>query len=339
MPDEQSTSKNPLDLGHLDKLLDERDYGTATPPHCRDREEKGCVRPGASVHLAGLAKRTDLNGQGGVVAEYKLKKERWAVEVGGESVLVRPKNLIVDATQPEGMSSATEWLAENVPPGLRFMPLLPPQEDQEKMITLGMCTLPDKHDQSVATREAAQLMEVYAQSKAAGKAWTPPKDAGVADEPAEKGPHVNIRFVTKLAHIRITDEAIRLPTSLTPSGLSELVNQLLSPNLGTNPPRPFNFLLAGEPMRGTLLDGLEKHGLTGRIASEEAVLIEYAERPAPPQPPPAASPAATAGPGGEGDEWELVSKADAKADVGRVAAGRADDARKVLPSTSDPRPP
>ena len=49
-------------------------YGTATPPHCRDREETGVIRPGAHVRIVGLESRSDLNGTNGVVLDYSYQK-------------------------------------------------------------------------------------------------------------------------------------------------------------------------------------------------------------------------------------------------------------------------
>ena len=56
-------------------------YGTATPPHCRDREETGVIRPGAHVRIVGLESRSDLNGTNGVVLDYSYQKARWAVQM------------------------------------------------------------------------------------------------------------------------------------------------------------------------------------------------------------------------------------------------------------------
>ena len=68
-------------------------YGTATPPHCRDREETGVIRPGAHVRIVGLESRSDLNGTNGVVLDYSYQKARWAVRMQHEAVRVKPSNL------------------------------------------------------------------------------------------------------------------------------------------------------------------------------------------------------------------------------------------------------
>ena len=82
-----------------DALQEMYDYGTMTPPHCRDREESGCIRPRAHVTLVGLKSRGDLNGCGAVVGSaYSTAKDRWPVELdSGESILVKPENIRVAA--------------------------------------------------------------------------------------------------------------------------------------------------------------------------------------------------------------------------------------------------
>ena len=100
--------------------------------------------------------------------------------------------------------------------------------------------------------------------------------SGVAAESAE--PQVQARFTTNLdARWRVTDSPIQLPTRLTRDGLSEVVNHLLGDN---HQPRPFDFLLNGELLRGSLAKGLVRHGLTG----EAVITLEYVECIPPPQP-------------------------------------------------------
>ena len=102
------------------------EYGVRTPLHCRDREETGCIRDGASVRIVGLSRRQDLNMAECVVQRYIAAKERWAVThtETGESVLVRPSNLRVERVQPQHVPSADQWLKENAPQGGH--PQLPP---------------------------------------------------------------------------------------------------------------------------------------------------------------------------------------------------------------------
>lgn len=93
-------------------------------------------------------------------------------------------------------------------------------------------------------------------------------------------PQCQVRFTTRDERWRVTDAPIDLPTRLTRAGLSEVVNHLLS---GINPshtPRPFDFLLEGELLRGTVAKGLLKHKLSG----EAAAVLEYVECVPPPRP-------------------------------------------------------
>ena len=108
-------------------------YGTRVPPHCRDRDEEGVIRPGCHVNIKGLQGRTDLNGKMGIVGHYfDAEKLRWAVEMAdtGEGVKVRPSNICVAPSQPAGVSSAEEWLKAVVPEGMKFPPKLSTDEAQ-----------------------------------------------------------------------------------------------------------------------------------------------------------------------------------------------------------------
>lgn len=136
---------------------------TKTPPHCRDREETGVIRPTAHVRVVGLQNRSDLNGRCAVIAgDYHLQKERWPVQVdSGESVMVKSSNIRVDAIQPAHVPSAKAWLAANVPPGMKFMPKMPP-------IRLpGMPPLPTAEEKQQEGRQAARSMAAYAKRNAA----------------------------------------------------------------------------------------------------------------------------------------------------------------------------
>ena len=101
-------------------------YGTTTPPHCRDREETGVIRPGAHVRIVGLESRSDLNGTNGVVLDYSYQKARWAVQTEREAVMVKPDNLRVDQKQPAGVPTAKSYLEKITPPGMQFTPQMPP---------------------------------------------------------------------------------------------------------------------------------------------------------------------------------------------------------------------
>ncbi len=99
----------------------------------------------------------------------------------------------------------------------------------------------------------------------------------MASSSAPDEPQVEVRFTTRLEEHRVTDAPIQLPTRLTRAGLSEVVNHLLG---SEHTPRPFDFLLEGTLLRGSLARGLERHGLSG----ESAAVLEYIECVPPPQP-------------------------------------------------------
>lgn len=90
-------------------------------------------------------------------------------------------------------------------------------------------------------------------------------------------PHTSVRFTTKLEpRWVVSDTPLDLPTRLSRYGLSEVVNHLL----GASPARPFDFLLDGELLRGSLGKALAARGLSG----ESTITLEYIELLAPPQP-------------------------------------------------------
>ena len=60
-----------------------------------------------------------------------------------------------------------------------------------------------------------------------------------------------------------------------------LVDDILNSADAMHAPRPFDFLLNGELVRGTLAKGLERHGLSG----EAVALLEYVECVPPPRSP------------------------------------------------------
>jgi hypothetical protein len=125
------TSSIPLDGKFEEGLRKMFDYGMRTPPHCRDREDTGVIRPGARVRLVGLSARGDLNGEHAEVKNsYDVAKGRWAVRLAsGECVRVKPSNIRVDAEQPACVPSAAQWLLENTPPGREYRPPKPPIVD------------------------------------------------------------------------------------------------------------------------------------------------------------------------------------------------------------------
>jgi len=80
---------------------------------------------------------------------------------------------------------------------------------------------------------------------------------------------LQVRFVTKLASLRVADTPFALPASLTRYGLSEVVNHLL----GLERPRVFDFLIDGEFLRTSLQKYLASKG----SSTESVVTIEYVE--------------------------------------------------------------
>ena len=137
------------------------EYGIATPPHCRDREETGVIRPGARAHIVGLSSRQELNGTPAVIGVYDTDKGRWAVQTeGGERIRVKASNIRVDSRQPDSVPAAADWLRDNVPPGLKFAPKMPP------IHMPGMPPPLSAEEEQLATRETATLMAAYALARA-----------------------------------------------------------------------------------------------------------------------------------------------------------------------------
>jgi len=90
---------------------------------------------------------------------------------------------------------------------------------------------------------------------------------------------LQVRFVTQLdERWRVTDAPIQLPTRLTRAGLSEVINHLLE----TETARPFDFLINGELLRGSVGKALVRHELSG----ETVVTLEYVDCVPPPHPEP-----------------------------------------------------
>ena len=93
-------------------------------------------------------------------------------------------------------------------------------------------------------------------------------------------PQLSVRFTTQLEHLSVTDAPIQLPTRLSRAGLSEVVNHLLATLDSSHVPRPFDFLLNNELVRGPLGEALARHGLSG----EAVATLEYVECLPPPRP-------------------------------------------------------
>lgn len=93
-------------------------------------------------------------------------------------------------------------------------------------------------------------------------------------------PQLSARFTTHLEQLRVTDAPIQIPTRLTRAGLSEVVNHLLAALDASHTQRPFDFLLNGTLVRGSIGEALGRHGLSG----EAVVTLEYVECLPPPRP-------------------------------------------------------
>jgi len=50
--------------------------------------------PGVPVHVCGLQSRPSLNGCAGFLMEWFPDKERWAVQLGQETLLLRTMNIV-----------------------------------------------------------------------------------------------------------------------------------------------------------------------------------------------------------------------------------------------------
>mmetsp|Transcript_12972 Transcript_12972/g.17086 ORF Transcript_12972/g.17086 Transcript_12972/m.17086 type:complete len:432 (-) Transcript_12972:142-1437(-) len=85
-----------------------------------------------------------------------------------------------------------------------------------------------------------------------------------SDDETEK---IRVKFVTKLASIRVTEMPIAVPINLGRYGLSEVVNHLLD----KSPPIPFEFLIENRLLRIPL----EKYMQGAGISGESVVTLEY----------------------------------------------------------------
>ena len=100
-------------------------YGVRTPPHCRDSDETGVIRPNAVVEIVGLRARSDLNGQTARVERYSLDAGRWEVHLDtGPGIRCKPGNMRVKTKQPADVVTADRYLEQITPPGTRYRPRL-----------------------------------------------------------------------------------------------------------------------------------------------------------------------------------------------------------------------
>eukprot|EP00929_Paragymnodinium_shiwhaense_P120391 TRINITY_DN92318_c0_g1_i1.p1 TRINITY_DN92318_c0_g1~~TRINITY_DN92318_c0_g1_i1.p1 ORF type:complete len:389 (-),score=59.30 TRINITY_DN92318_c0_g1_i1:177-1238(-) len=55
---------------------------------------RASLKPGVPVHVHGLQSRPDLNESAGFLKEWFPDRQRWAVEVGGETLLLKPESVV-----------------------------------------------------------------------------------------------------------------------------------------------------------------------------------------------------------------------------------------------------
>jgi ribosome biogenesis protein YTM1 len=87
---------------------------------------------------------------------------------------------------------------------------------------------------------------------------------------------IEVKFITKLDQLRVTEKPFRVPISLGRAGLSGVINHLLS----LDPPKPFDFLIGNELLRTSLAKFVGEK----QITTETGLVIEYIELAAAPNP-------------------------------------------------------
>ena len=86
-----------------------------------------------------------------------------------------------------------------------------------------------------------------------------------------------VRLVTKLDHVSVSDSALTVPGSLDCAGLDNLVRGLLS----REDQLEFDWLCLGEILRGSLGEHVIKRT---DITAETVIELEYIEKKLPPEP-------------------------------------------------------
>ena len=86
-----------------------------------------------------------------------------------------------------------------------------------------------------------------------------------------------VRLVTKLDHVSVSDSALTVPGSLDCAGLDNLVQGLLS----REDQLEFDWLCLGEILRGSLAEHVIKRT---DITAETVIELEYIEKKLPPEP-------------------------------------------------------
>ncbi|CAN6671330.1 ribosome biogenesis protein Ytm1p [Trichomonascus vanleenenianus] len=95
---------------------------------------------------------------------------------------------------------------------------------------------------------------------------------------SEEERRVAIQLVTRDETLKVSDKPIYVPVGLKRYGLSEIVNQLLEREEDDEKPIPFDFLIDGELLRGSLDKYLVDHGLS----AENSLTLEYTRSILPP---------------------------------------------------------
>ena len=90
-------------------------------------------------------------------------------------------------------------------------------------------------------------------------------------------PQYQVRLVTKLPDVSVSDAAMTVPGSLDCAGMDNIVRGLLD----TDDTQEFDWLCLGEILRGNLMDHVIKRN---DITSETVIELEYIEKKLPPEP-------------------------------------------------------
>ena len=100
---------------------------------------------------------------------------------------------------------------------------------------------------------------------------------GEASKSEGGGVEYQVRLVTKLDQVSVSDSVMAVPGSLDCAGLDNLVRGLLS----TEDQLEFDWLCLGEILRGSLVDHVIKRT---DITAETVIELEYIEKKLPPEP-------------------------------------------------------
>ena len=90
------------------------------------------------------------------------------------------------------------------------------------------------------------------------------EDEGTAKE-------VRVQFYTQMTQYVVTDTPIAVPAHVRRVQLSQMINHLLA----LESPRPFDFLVDGEFVRGSLEKFIEEHGLSPVSRLSRGRLFEF----------------------------------------------------------------